>query len=576
MRTKSISLTSLLFFLFAYSSAQISSSRFNLSEVENYQSIFFTTYYYDDFSYRFIDNHSILQPNFGKKIGLPFFKSLSFSDSLLLDSLKAKSNVYLVLGSQKNQCLQLENLQRIGHSTLIYFNYSSIASLGFLKNNNSKNRSFDLALNHNYKSYSLEANFIIASNNDGCSGGVSDSVLNVNYSKRELQQLDVNLNTDYLKKKFFKIDLNHTIKLDESQNKKRNTSLILGNSFSKFGYNYKGEGISQFYPATYYDSTATNDSLGYNWFENYLGVCFKIENITLATSIERSDYNLNILDSIYHFDDIALKSHLAYKIKKVKLSVRYYKNLGNNFRKNNSSICGTYDMDINSSFLNKLILSYSAENNNVPFTYQKLFSNHHVWNKDNFSNVKSKNGKLSVLFSNNILISASMLSFRDRVFLNEKVVPTVSNKNESLISLGLCYNDTINRFHIVESTNYNKSNSDYYPVIPLQSFARVGYLFDLFKNNLKVEAGFSCVYNDSWFAPNYSPALDDFYIQSQRKYNGIAILNLFADFKIKAATLFLKIERVNIGWLNEDSFLRNGYVIPPRTIRFGFNWPLVN
>jgi hypothetical protein len=91
-----------------------------------------------------------------------------------------------------------------------------------------------------------------------------------------------------------------------------------------------------------------------------------------------------------------------------------------------------------------------------------------------------------------------------------------------------------------------------------------------------MEAGFSCVYNDSWLAPNYLPALDDFYIQSQRKYNGIAVLNLFADFKIKAATLFLKIERVNIGWMNEQSFLRNGYVIPPRTIRFGFNWPLVN
>lgn len=576
MRTKSLSLTSLLVFLFTYSLAQISYSRFDFSATENYQPVFFTTYYYDDFSYRFIDNHSILQPNFGKKIGLPFFKSLSFSDSLLLDSLKAKSNVYLVLGSQKNQCLQLVNLQRIGHSTLVYFNYSSVASLGFLKNNNSKNRSFNLSLIHKSKSYGLEANFIIASNNDGCSGGVSDSVLNTNYSKRDLQQLEVNLNTDYLKKKFFKIDLDHTIKLYESENKMRNTSMIVGNSFSKFGYNYKGEGISQFYPATYYDSTATNDSLGYDWFKNYLGVCFIIDNVTLATSIERSDFNFNILDSSYLFGDFALNSDLAYNIKNVELSVRYCKNLGNNFRKNNSSICGTFGIDINSSFLKKLILSFSAENNNVQFTYQKLFSNHYVWNNDNFSNVKSKNGKLSVLFSNNILMSASLLGFRDRVFLNEKIVPTVSNKNESLISIGLCYNDTISRFHIIQNTNYNKSNSEYYPVIPIQSFVRVGYLFDLFKNNLKMEAGFSCVYNDSWLAPNYLPALDDFYIQSQRKYNGIAVLNFFADFKIKAATLFLKIERVNIGWMNEQSFLRNGYVIPPRTIRFGFNWPLVN
>jgi hypothetical protein len=101
-------------------------------------------------------------------------------------------------------------------------------------------------------------------------------------------------------------------------------------------------------------------------------------------------------------------------------------------------------------------------------------------------------------------------------------------------------------------------------------------MFSLFKNNLKVEAGVSGIYNDSWYATSYSPALDDFYLQSEKKFGGLTVLNLFADFKIKSATLFLKVERVNIGWFAENSFIRDGYLAPPRAVRFGFNWPLTN
>lgn len=543
---------------------------------ENYQNTFFTNFYYGDFSYRFSGSSNSLNESFGKRILVPSNSSISLNDSISLDSLKAISNIYLVLGSQKNQALQLENIQRIGTSTFLYLNYNSVASLGFIKNSASKNRSFNIALSHHSTNYHVNGHFLIASNYDASSGRVSDSIIPVAYSKRDLQQLSVSLPNDFMRKKFFNIGLFQKIKLFSSSNGEKAFMISIKNNYSRYGYAYNGDGVNPFYENVYYDSLATTDTCGYNWLTNKFGLEARIKNVNFFVHAINDNYNFQLQDSNYYFNDCSINAGFDFKRDQLTINGNYSKNLSDNFRRNNKNGEISIRYEVEKGIIQSLEVRSTYNSINAPFVYQKQFSNHFFWDSIISSPVIRFSNMACLELGNNISFSVSNTNYKNRVYLNKNIVPEASVKQENIVSIELCYNDTIGKLHFVENAIYNSSNSLSLPNIPIQSFTRVGYMFSMFKNNLKVEAGISGIYNDSWYATSYSPALDDFYLQPKSKFGGLTVLNLFADFKIKSATLFLKVERVNIGWFKENSFIRDGYLTPPRTIRFGFNWPLTN
>jgi hypothetical protein len=414
------------------------------------------------------------------------------------------------------------------------------------------------------------------SNYDALNGGVNDSGIPSNYSKRDLLQLDANLNNDHLRKRFFNIDLKHQFSLFSSLNGDKKISLTLQNKYSRFGFLYAGDGYNEFYQNVFYDSSATIDTCGYKWLANSLGIKTKFNSIQFSLNAINEIFAFQLQDSVYNFNDWSVKADFIVERKQSQLKGSYSNNISDNFRRNNANAKVEFLYRFNNSIFNCIEFQSEYNSTNVPFVYKKQFSNHYVWNlftnlpMEQFSNI------VTIGVGSNLFFKASNISYNNRVYLNDKIIPEVSANRENLHSFQLNYNDTIGKIHIVESAIYNTSNSSSFPVIPIQSFTRVGYMFSLFKDNLKVEAGVSGIYNDEWFATSYSPALDDFYLQSEKKFGGLTVLNVFADFKIKSATLFLKVERLNIGWFKENSFIREGYLAPPRTVRFGFNWPLTN
>jgi hypothetical protein len=542
--------------------------------VEDYQAFFFNSFFYDDFSYRFVNAITLSKFDFGKKIGMPKRNVLVFSDTLKFDSLKAISNLYLVLGSQKNQSLQLENVQRIGKSSWIYLNYSSLATIGFLKNSFSRNRSFNLDYSCQRNKYHLLTELNILVNNDGCSGGITDSTLKGPYSKRDLQQLEVNLTDDYLKKKFLKINVNQDFVLL----KRSELSLLcfLKNEFSKLGFSYSGKGLDSFYSNVNYDSSSTHDTLGYNWITNDLGFEIKKSNFSFSSSIAANNYLFQLQDSTFNFYDLNVTSQIKFYTKYLCAKVNSNKVLGNSFRKENLNIYGNVTLKPKSGFVSAIEFFSQFDKSCIPFTSQHYYSNHFIWFNSFIEPTTVINNIFSLELVNKFKIETSLSNLKNRVFLDETIKPVINANKEQIFSADLVYNDTIGKFHITDIAKLNNSSSVVYPVVPLQNFCRVGYFFSLFKHNLKAEAGVSFVYNDKWFASSYCPALDEFYLQSNKKYDGILVFNVFANFKIKSATLFLKMERINSGWTDENNFTRKGYPMPPRTLKFGLNWPMSN
>ena len=543
---------------------------------ENYQSVFFTPFVYSDFSFRFTPSELVLNKSFGKSITHSAFQFINRIDSHNIDTLKAKSNVYLLLGTQKNQFLQVENFQKVSKYSKAYINYSSLASFGLQKNALSKNRSFNLIYDYDKNKYRLNWELLVMSNNDGCSGGVVDSILPRFYSKRDLQQLNVNLSNDFLKKKFFNIKINQNFSLFKSLDSTKSVDLFLSNEYSSFKYNYTGAGVSDYYSNVFYDSISTNDSVGYNWLTTNLGSCIKLKKIKTSLSLSQDNFMFHLQDSSYSFVDYSVDLRLCYESNKMDLKGGITKNISNNFRKYNQSIFANINYYFDKHFLSSFEYSIDVSSMNVPFIYQKNFSNHFTWNYDFKDPISKLAQQFNFSINKKINLEVKFTTFKNRVYLNEYIRPVVSSMSENLSSYKIVFNDTIGRFHLSDYAVFNYSNSKALPIPAIQNYFRLGYIFNMFKKNLKAESGVSVIYNDSWYATDYCPALDDFYIQSVKKYDGIPVLNIFANFKIKAATLFLKMERVNIGWISENNFQRNGYPAPPRTIRFGFNWPLVN
>lgn len=575
MRTKIISLSCLFSIVCSAAFSQLQSD-FLYFGSDNYQSYFFNSFYYDDFSYRFASSQNIVNSSFGKRISSPSKSVFCLNDTSLLDYLKAFSNIYLVLGSRKNQALQLENLQRIGKSTFLYLNYNSLASLGFIKNSISRNRSFDLKVSHASRIYNFNAELLFLSNYDASYGGVTDTVIPSSYSKRDLLQLDVNLNNDFLRKRFFDIDIKHQFNLYSSLTGEKQISFSLQNNYSRYGFLYDGDGYNEFYQNVFYDSSSTNDTCGYKWLANGLGINTKLKSMRFSLNAINEIFAFQLQDSIYNFNDWSVKADFILNGKQSQIKGSYSKNVGDNFRRNNANAKVEFLYRFKNSNINCIEFQSEYNSTNVPFVYQKQFSNHYVWNLGTNLPIEQFSNIVTVGVGSNLFLKASSTSYKNRVYLNDKIIPELSINRENLYSFEVSYNDTIGKIHFTETAIYNTSNSSFFPVIPIQSFTRIGYMFSLFKNNLKVEAGVSGIYNDAWYATSYSPALDDFYLQSEKKFGGLTVLNVFADFKIKSATLFIKVERLNIGWFKENSFIRDGYLAPPRTVRFGFNWPLTN
>ena len=91
--------------------------------------------------------------------------------------------------------------------------------------------------------------------------------------------------------------------------------------------------------------------------------------------------------------------------------------------------------------------------------------------------------KIIFKVKNNVVISGSITNYKNRVYLNENITPDLSLNQENIIGVHASYNDTIGKLHLIETAVYNNSSSKVFPVIPFQSFTRVGYMFSLFKNS---------------------------------------------------------------------------------------------
>ena len=133
-------------------------------------------------------------------------------------------------------------------------------------------------------------------------------------------------------------------------------------------------------------------------------------------------------------------------------------------------------------------------------------------------------------------------------------------------------------FHIKHFVFKNKITYQYMPdssVIKLPQWVTEQSLYyesTLFKNALRFQLGVDVFYNSSYYANAWSPALGQFYLQSQKKIGNYPYMDVFLNLKISRARFYVKYENANGALMGQTYYYAPHYPMPDFALKFGVIW----
>lgn len=123
------------------------------------------------------------------------------------------------------------------------------------------------------------------------------------------------------------------------------------------------------------------------------------------------------------------------------------------------------------------------------------------------------------------------------------------------------------------------SNQDALPLPKLNIYTNLYLLFRIgIAKVLRVQIGGDMRFFTSYYAPDYSPAIQQFAVQDTNfervNIGGYPIVGVYANMHLKHCRLYVSARHVNAG--SGHSFLVPHYPINPMTIHFGLSWNFFN
>ena len=139
---------------------------------------------------------------------------------------------------------------------------------------------------------------------------------------------------------------------------------------------------------------------------------------------------------------------------------------------------------------------------------------------------------------------------------------------------------TFGIFHWDNEFTYQKtSNQDVLPLPDLSLYSNLYLKFKLAKKVLSVELGADVRYFTKYYAPDYSPAIGQFYLQNPNERIEIGnypIVNAYVNLHLKHTRIYAMMYHVSEGMGKSNYFLAPHYPINPMWFKFGLSWNFFN
>lgn len=231
--------------------------------------------------------------------------------------------------------------------------------------------------------------------------------------------------------------------------------------------------------------------------------------------------------------------------------------------------------------------------NNPTFYYRHYHSRHFWW--DNTSLSKELHSRVEGLFSyrkTNTTLRVAFDEIQNYTYLamGYNIADDHSRKGNTmevrqkggaitLLTLSLAQNFKLGPLNWENVITYQKStDNDVLPVPDLNIYTNL-YLRFKIAQVLKCDFGADGRYFTKYYAPDYSPALGQYAVQTgdNRVQTGnYPLVNIYANFHLKHTRFFVMMSHVNAGSSNRQYFLTPHYPLNQRVFSFGLSWNFFN
>lgn len=222
-------------------------------------------------------------------------------------------------------------------------------------------------------------------------------------------------------------------------------------------------------------------------------------------------------------------------------------------------------------------VDFLADSKAVNHFFTRYIGNHDIWD-NNFKNIKRLNiegryvnpklrTELGVAWANTI----------DYVYFDTTAMPEQTSKAVMVFSAWAKQVFRAGNFYFDQTVYVQKSTQEDILSLPtLAVYSHNYYQNAFFQKVLKFVVGIDFFYNTKFYADKYRPSTMQFYNQREEKTGGYPKLDVFLDFSIKRAHLFLKYEHVSYYLTNGGYFSALDYPINPPMFKFGLRWNFFN
>ena len=213
----------------------------------------------------------------------------------------------------------------------------------------------------------------------------------------------------------------------------------------------------------------------------------------------------------------------------------------------------------------------------VPYLLKNFVSNHFVW-ENNFSKTKRVRvgGELDIPFSwTNVNVGYETLT--DYIYWDMDGLPAQHSGAIHVLSARLRQGLHFKAFNWENSVTLQTSSNE--EVLPLPKFAIYSNLYATFTiaRVLHVQMGVDGNYYTKYYAPVYNPATMTFCSQREMECGNFAIMNLYANFKMKQARFFISWNHFNQKIHSGDAyFAMPHYPLNPARLQIGVSVNFVN
>ena len=496
-------------------------------------------------------------------------------------------------GSKKEQDFSINHFQKFSKNISAGIDFRTANADGYYTKQKTSNRNFDIysSILTTNKKYNLLleyiSNRIIAQENGGL---INDSVFE-HSSSFDSKVVPVNFNevtnTHKLKMFFLEQQFNFFSATADSVNEMNAENEITLKHIVKYSLRSFVFSADKFYDnffeSSYYDTTATYDSLFAGNINNTLSLDFM--NISYLNNILKGSSSLYLAGEHqqYNFYQRETDSSLTDVSIEPGGNIKWENGLGVSFyyRKHLNDLKFDYyklylEIDFHFKEKNKLIKLELENEKKIPdFIYSYYNSNHFIW-LNHFNPVDVSKAGLSsgINFTKQQLkVSLNYYSIKNLTYFNSDALPAQSTDRTGIVDAHLFHTIRFGKYHLINDFRIQKSDKKEIMRLPVFSSYTSFYVENtFFRNALRAQFGFDLRYCTKYFADAYMPATGQFYLQDEKEIGNYPYVDLFANFAISHAKIFFKLEHVNEGMSGKKYYLIPHYPVAGRLFKFGVEW----